>query len=438
MSDPFDDLDSTVDGANVLNDVRRLLRKYVVFPSDEAADAVTLYAAATHAMPQLEFAPRLVIKSPVKRCGKSRLLDVLSELVRQPLATVDISAAALVRSITEKAPPTIMLDEADAIFGKALKGDEKAEALRGMLNAGFGRGRPYIRWDAAARTTEKCPTFAMAIIAGIGSMPDTIEDRAVIITLRRKTEAEVVAKYRIRRDKPAVTAQKDQLEGWVQPLAEQIGTAEPDMPPGLNDRAEDVWEALIAVADFAGGDWPQRARTAAQALSSAAESAAADNSLAVTLLDDLRTVFDMFPGIDRLSTSVIVDKLVSLEDSPWANVGRPPRPLDSSGLSYRLRDYGVRPKPIRFGEHTARGYYRAELADIWQRYLPDGGGTRNDRNSRNGAGQDADGRYAVTGRGVTAKHDQGADQHCYGVTPVTPHPVHGGPYEPRHGAEDRP
>ena len=37
-----------------------------------------------------------------------------------------------------------MLDEADATFGKALKGDEKAEHLRGILNAGFGRDRPYV------------------------------------------------------------------------------------------------------------------------------------------------------------------------------------------------------------------------------------------------------------------------------------------------------
>src|SRR5262245_53984075 len=209
-----------LDGAQVLAEVHATLTRYVVFPSGQAADAAVLYAAATHAMPGLEFAARLVIKSPVKRCGKSRLLDVLAQLVHKPLTTADISAAALVRSIPADEPPTILLDEADAIFGKALKGDEKAEHLRGILNAGFGRDRPYKRWDITTRSVEDCPTFAMAVIAGIGSMPDTIEDRAVILTLRRKALAERVAKYRLRRDKPRVIAVGDRLAGWVTPNAD--------------------------------------------------------------------------------------------------------------------------------------------------------------------------------------------------------------------------
>ena len=189
--------------AEALDLARAKLTRYVVFPCPEAADAATLYAAATHAVTKLEFAARLVIKSPVKRCGKSRLLDVLAQLVRKPLLTSDISAAALVRSIDPDDPPTLMLDEADATFG-ALKGDEKAEHLRGILNAGFGRDRPYRRWDVTIRGLEDCPTFAMAVLAGIGSLPDTIEDRAVIIDLRRKSPSERVAKYRVRRDKPEV------------------------------------------------------------------------------------------------------------------------------------------------------------------------------------------------------------------------------------------
>jgi len=39
----------------------------------------------------------------------------------RPLPTTNISPAALVHSISEDHPPTIMLDEADAVFGKALK-----------------------------------------------------------------------------------------------------------------------------------------------------------------------------------------------------------------------------------------------------------------------------------------------------------------------------
>jgi hypothetical protein len=414
----LDDLDRPAVGAAVLDEVRAVLIRYVVFPTPEAADAATLYAAATHAASELEFASRLVIKSPVKRCGKSRLLDVLAQLVRNPLATADISAAALVRSIPENDPPTIMLDEADAIFGKALKGDEKAEHLRGILNAGFGRDRPYKRWDVTTRRVENCPTFAMAVIAGIGTMPDTIEDRAVIITLRRKTDAESVQKYRTRRDKPVVRAVGDRLAAWTEPLAAAAGKAEPDMPPGLHDRAEDVWEALIALADLAEGDWPARGRRAAQVLSAAADAAAADGSLGLTLLADLREVFG---DADRLPTSAILERLVKLEESPWASYGKPPKPIDAHRLSGLLKDYGVRPKVVRIGDQTPRGYYRSELAEQWDRYAPRQE-DRNTRNDRNTAGQDADGCFGVADSSATPPQGQPSDQDCCEVAGVADTP----------------
>jgi len=359
----LEDLDTAPDGAAVLDAVHdEALIRYVVFPCAEAADAATLYAAATHVQGDLEFAARLVLKSPVKRCGKTRLMDVLAPLLRNPLLTSDISAAALVRSISEDDPPTIMLDEADATFGKALKGDEKAEHLRGILNAGFGRDRPYTRWDVTTRARERCPTFAMAVLAGIGAMPDTIEDRAIIISLRRKTAAEPVRKYRIRRDKPRVKAVGDRLAEWAATIAAQAGKAEPDMPPGLDDRAEDVWEALLAIADLAGGDWPARGRRAAQVLSAAS---AADTTVAERLLADLREVFG---GADKLHTETIRATLHQIAEAPWGDwYGRPLTARDLAGL---LKPYGVASTDVKIDGVTKKGYRREHLHEPWTRYLP--------------------------------------------------------------------
>ena len=363
----FAALDGKLDGAQTLGLVHATLTRYVVFPCPEAADAVTLYAAATHAMPELEFAARLVIKSPVKRCGKSRLLDVLGQLVHEPLITSDISAAALVRSVSEQNPPTIMLDEADATFGKALKGDEKAEHLRGILNAGFTRDRPYTRWDITTRGLEDCPTFAMAVLAGIGSMPDTIEDRAVVLTMRRKAPGETASKYRLRRDKDAVKAVGRQLGDWAGPLAKELGDAEPQMPSGLNDRAEDVWEALVAVAEAAGGTWPARARAAARILSDEAEEDAADS---VRLLADLR---DVFGQQDKLWTKTILGKLHGISEAPWGDwYGHP---LKDRELAVLLKPYGVRPRPVKIDGDVKRGYYREQFVKEWDSYALERGGS---------------------------------------------------------------
>ena len=347
--------------AEALDLARAKLTRYVVFPYPEAADAATLYAAATHTVTSLEFAARLVVKSPVKRCGKSRLLDVLAQLVRRPLLTSDISAAALVRSIDPGDPPTLMLDEADATFG-ALKGDEKAEHLRGILNAGFSRDRPYRRWDVTTRGVEDCPTFAMAVLAGIGSLPDTIEDRAVIIELRRKSPSERVAKYRVRRDKAGVAKAGVQLADALGPYADAIGDAEPDMPEGLSDRAEDVWEAMIAIADLAGGDWPGRARKAAVGLSGSGS--AADGTLGERLLADLR---DVFGDADTMHGESILKGLHKISEAPWNDYFG--RELNARDLAKLLRPYGVRSLDVKVDGVTRRGYRREHLHDPWTRYL---------------------------------------------------------------------
>jgi hypothetical protein len=378
-----------VSGAEVLDAVHAELTRYVVFPCPEAADAVTLYAAATHAAPHLEFAARLVIKSPVKRCGKSRLQDVLGPLVCRPLLTSDISAAALVRSISVNSPPTIMLDEADTTFGKALKNDEKAEHLRGILNAGFGRDRPYKRWDVTTRSVENCPTFAMAVLAGIGSLPDTIEDRAVIINMRRKTGAERVRKFRIRKDKRRVAETGERLAGWVAEIARQAGDAEPVMPPELDDRAEDVWEALIAVADLAGGDWPARARRAARVLTAARS---ADGTLPERLLADVRAVFG---GADKMRTADILDALHKIDEAPWRDYYG--RPLNARDLAALLRPFGVSSTDVKIDGESWKGYRREDLNEPWSRFLPpEAGGSATSATSATSQVSDV---HEVAGRG---------------------------------------
>jgi hypothetical protein len=169
-----------IDGARLLGELRAAVGRYVVFPSPQAADAVTLWTAATHAQPAWEHAPRLAVVSPLKRCGKSRLLDVVAETCHAPLITVNATIAAVVRSIGQD-PPT-------------------------LLNAGHQRNRPMLRWDVTSRTAEHLDTFAMALLAAIGELPDTIMDRAVVVRMRRRAPGEQVDPYRTRRDAPPLNA----------------------------------------------------------------------------------------------------------------------------------------------------------------------------------------------------------------------------------------
>ena len=265
----------------LLDDLLAALRRYVVLPDEDSAIAVTLWIAATHALPAFECAPRLVVSSPQKRCGKTRLLDVVHGTCHKPLATVDATIAAIFRSLGGDHPPTLIIDEADAIFGSK-KAAENNEDLRKLLNAGHQRGKPAIRCVGPLQIPTAFNVFAMAALAGIGGMPDTITDRAVNITLRRRLVTEKVAQFRSRRDGPKLAALRDRLAAWAAPRREVLAKAEPAMP--VTDRAADTWEPLIAIADAVGGDWPMKARMACTVLVAAAVEADEDDELGIKLL----------------------------------------------------------------------------------------------------------------------------------------------------------
>jgi hypothetical protein len=188
------------EGADLLTKLRSAIARYVVMPSGEALNAVTLWIAATHLQPAWQHAPRLAVVGPAKRCGKSRLLDVLHDTVHDPFITVNSTPAAIFRSITEQ-PPTLLVNEAATIFS-SVKVAEKNEEMRGLLNSGHQRNRPTMRVVGPEHKPTKFLTFAMAALAGIGDLPDTIMDRAVVIRMRRRGPGEAVRPFRSRRAAP--------------------------------------------------------------------------------------------------------------------------------------------------------------------------------------------------------------------------------------------
>jgi hypothetical protein len=353
-----------VDGARLLAELRAALTRYVVLPSPQAADAVTLWTAATHAQPAWEHAPRLAVVSPLKRCGKSRLLDVVAETCHAPLITINATIAAVVRSIGAD-PPTLLVDEADTLWGTRKQADAN-EDLRGLLNAGHQRNRPMLRWDVTSRTAEQLDTFAMALLAAIGELPDTIMDRAVVVRMRRRAPGEQVDPYRTRRDAPPLNDLRDRLSGWAREHLGELRHATPAMP--LEDRAADTWEPLIAIADLAAGDWPARARHAAATMTQAEAQQEEDTAASVRLLADLRHVYQAADA-EALYTSTILEALHQQEDAPWADwYGHP---LTTRDLARLLRPYQVESKNVReHGGSPRKGYARADLQDAWARYVP--------------------------------------------------------------------
>ncbi len=351
------------EGAELLDELRAAIGKYVVLPSDEALTAVTLWVAATHIQTALQHAPRLAVVGPTKGCGKSRVLDVLHETVHQPIMTVNMSTAVLFR-IIGKNPRTILVDEADAIFSKA--GDN--EELRGLLNAGHQRNRPAWRISGPEHKPTPYPTFAMAALASIGDLPDTITDRAVVLRMQKRKPGEKVTPFRSRYATPELNALRDKLAAWLGPLRGTAGRMAPTMP--VEDRAADTWEPLVIIADLAGGHWPASARAACVAMTRYEAVQDEQTNLKTRLLRDIHRVFEAHGNPEALSSLDLVTALLQDPDAPWAEHGT--NGLNAYHLGRMLRDFDIRPANYRFDKgRQAKGYARNRFLDSWARHCPD-------------------------------------------------------------------
>jgi hypothetical protein len=311
-----------------------------------------------------ESTPRIAFLSPEPGSGKSRALELSELLVPLPVEAINVTPAYLFRKVgSEAGRPTILYDEIDTVFGPKAK--DNNEEIRGLLNAGHRRhgvaGRCVVRGKQVF--TEEIPAYCAVAMAGLGDLPDTILSRCVIVRMRRRAPNEFVEPYRRRVHENGGHALRDKIAAWAADVEEGIGDPWPHMPESVTDRNADIWESLIAIAEMAGGEWPQRARKAAVAL--VAESKGTTPSLGIRLLADLRLVFG---DAEHMSTESIIKSLCGLDEAPWGDVRG--KPIDARGIANRLGVYGIKSKNVRLdGNRVPKGYARADLWDAWQRYL---------------------------------------------------------------------
>lgn len=350
-------------GAVLLDELDAFLARYIAFPSEEARAAVALWIIHCHAVESFESTPRLALLSPEKGSGKTRTLEVIALLVPEPMHAVNMSAAALYRVVADR-QPTLLLDEADTYLGNLIA--KQHEELRGLINAGHRRGATVYRGEVAGKTVKvvEFPAFAACALAGIGDLPDTILDRSVIVAMKRRAPDEHVDPFRERLARPDADMLRERIASWAALHAVTLERAWPEMPEGIVDRAADIWEPLLAVADAAGGEWPTRSRQAAVSICNAR--AQRDPTLGILLLADCRRLFDE-QNVDRLTTEQLIQALTDLDEAPWSDLRG--KPINPRGLARRLKKYDVRPGDHRFDEGTRKGYRREDFHDAWTRYL---------------------------------------------------------------------
>lgn len=345
-----------VEGGELLNEIHNTIKRFIVC-DEKTVIAATLWIAFTWFIEKVQVAPLAVITAPEKRCGKSQFLDLIGRLSRRPLVASSISPAAVYRVI-EAHHPTLLIDEADAFL-------RDNEEIRGILNSGHTRQSAYvIRVVGDNHEPQQFSTWGAKAISGIGTLADTLMDRAIVLELRRKLQHEKVERLR-HSDIWTFNRLASKLARYAHDNGQAIEKMRPTLPDALNDRAQDNWEPLLAIADYVGGNWPELARDAALGISGIEHDT---GSLSTELLMDIKEVFEN-KGCARISTADLIDELIVDDMKPWATYSKG-KPMTPRQLARRLGEYGIKPQTIRMAGRTPKGFMRDSFDDAFERYIP--------------------------------------------------------------------
>lgn len=343
-----------VHGAQLLSDLVSRLKCHSILPQ-HGAETVALWILFAWAFDAWTIAPLLQISAPERASGKSRLLEVIGALVPKPLATGSISAAAMFRVI-EAHCPTLLVDEVDTFL-------KENHELVGVLNNGHLRSQAYVvRCHGEDHEVKPFCVWSPKVLCGIGDLPDTLASRCISIQMKRKRPSEKVE--RLRADQLAwATELQSRCARWAVDQLEQLRDADPHLPDELDDRAQDNWRPLVAIADQVGGGWPQMARAAAVAISAPLKADKA--SRGVQLLQDIRLVFDQ-EQVSAIAPEKLVAALRKLLESPWAIMGLGGG-LTALQVAKLLAPYGIHSQR----NHEGRYFDRRDFEDTWARYCPE-------------------------------------------------------------------
>jgi hypothetical protein len=350
-------------------DLVAYLRRYVVMTPAQLL-VTALWTIQTHCVERFAQTPYLAVTSPERGCGKTRLLEVLELLVARPWPTVLPSEAVVFRTLHSKMP-TLLLDEVDAIFNP--RSADRYEGLRALLNAGHRRGAKVPRCVGNTNAIYEFSVFSAKVLAGIGTLPDTVADRSVPIRLERRKAGEEVEKFRRWEAEPDATALRELVETWTEVHADEIAGTHPPVPDQLSDRMQEGCESLVAIADAFGCDEEARAALVELLTGDRLDD---QETMRLRLLRDLRIVFERRKMPNGVTTSELLVALRLFEESPWSNYYG--RTLDARDLANLLLPYGIKSTTIRAkvrirngvrSDRIAKGYRRDDLYEAWERYL---------------------------------------------------------------------
>ena len=361
----------------LLLSISRRLQRHVVFSTEANLTATALWIlfAWVHDIAAVH-SPMLLVTSPEKNSGKTTLLDLIKFLTPNAMVCVGVTEAALFRGI-ELWDCTLIIDEADTIL-------IDNEPLRAVINTGWTRGSGVPRCLGDEKVPHLFPTFCGKALGMKGKkLPDTTLSRTITIEMKPKRGSEKVERFR-HIDDDGLRQLREQAKRWAADNGETLRDAGPDIS-GLNNRVSENWWMQFAIADLAGGEWPELARRAARKLSEAEEvsSISVRAIAAIQGIFDGRDRFELLTAketpeqaeaiaatlrVDEFSSAELVERLAADASGPWAE-WKAGKPITQAQLARVLKPLRIGPLLFRSKSGAVvRGYRRFQFEEAWDLY----------------------------------------------------------------------
>lgn len=353
----------------VLKTLTEYYARFVRFPGPFLSLLLALWTLGTYCYRVFRVYPYLGLRSPTRRCGKSRVLDLLSLVAFNATGRRTHPTLAQLYRGPAWTGGTQLLDEIDG-----LRSDREVyPALLSVLNSGFERGGVVERYEREGGrfVPQTFEVFAPRALAGLGPLGSTLEDRAILINMARRKSDERIERFNLRRVVPEAAQLRDDLYVWAlchaPDVAEVYDSLDGKELEFLDDRAQDLWEPLLTLAAVADAEAKDPAGRTVAALVELAREVGGVREAVEGEEDHVRLIQALADVVQRLGEWVRpTDLLEALRSQGIAGLG------STKTLADALRPLGLHSRSHRFADNSrGRAYHLAheQLADLQARYL---------------------------------------------------------------------
>jgi len=345
----------------LLNDIHRHRGRFIVIHDEHGAVATTLWTALSWVHDKVAtHSPPLLITSPDEEGNAAKTL-LCSYLVYQtPRGKIvgELSGASFFHMI-DRIHPTLAIDNAETenLF-------KRKKDLIELLNNSWTRGVPVPR-QVHGVTVEYdvfCPKIVGAIV-GSNFLPPNAMGRSIHFGMLPKLPSEAIEEFGYA-DSDELLAFRRKLARFAVDHAEALRAAGPAMPEGFDNRLQQNWRLLFAIADLAGGNWPKRIRAAAVKLTKQFyEPSIGRQCLAMFVELFLASEYE-----GMVTSAWAQEQFTADPTSAWVNY-RGRGPITQWGIKNILEPYGIRPGMLHPRRHPAVRGYRIEHFETAFRYF---------------------------------------------------------------------